>query len=1025
MAKLSIDIGVNLRDSLNNITALSWALEKLNDQTKNLSANFTNLKNIKINPKLIVEQNIIKPSVEIDPVKVENEWSKLQKQWSAAKRELFVKIDANVDAALAESERKWQEWLKRNSNQTLNIKPTVMTGGEAIQRATSNIGTGPVPDIFAQYRLGATSAATVSEFLSSKQEELKSRIASLQNIAKNTSSLQVYEAAQRKIAIAQSQLYDTGNSAYKSFAKIGNTANYANIALVNTGRVLQDLPFGMLGIANNITPLIESFVALRAEAIATGATMKTALLTSLAGPGGLILLVSALTAAMSIAAVGLTYWNREAKGTKQPLSDLQKEVKKSREEFESFKDNVFKDVGNEIVSVNKLIMVIKSETETRERKNAALKELKDINPQIFNQLNEEKLSISVLDAAYQTYISNIRNVIAAKILQKQIEDKTSQVLKLEGTGIEKTEKFLRGSAQATRDGAVANAKYIASLGGNANELLNFAKGLDKTGQTAQGRQQQINSLNQEIQDLYKQLQPLTKTFKIDIQDGKGAGGKSKTAQDAETLQGAFDKIYANIKRINENPLQPFNIKQEQIFATIDEGLKAIQQDKKLGVELNVDLKSPQSKFKSTVKDLQSIAGTAKIDLFTFKIGDDFNKLLEKLKTIGTTADILGTDRMQASINETTASVATLIENTRQFALENAIAFSPAQVNKYYEALALSSFQVNKILQLLGVLKEQKIDIDIDNLVKQYDKANRKIESGYESSIEKFNGKNSYSEIIQQQLKQSEGKLNNAFKALGDSIALRFRPFDPRNIKFLGDIIKFKSEINKAAKKLELTKLAEQLGNEVDSAFTNALTGLFEGIGNIIGGAGAKDTFNQLFANLTTALGKALIKFAVDAAKAKLVVEGLKKTLFSTPAGWIAIAAATAAGIALVASGKLLGNKGFAKGGYVSGDGTGTSDSIPARLSNGEYVMRASSVNQYGVGFMNAVNSGTFKKFANGGLVDSLGLPGIDLTPQKSRALVNRSSMNQMSTIVVGETIIRGQDLKLVLSRADRKYSNIT
>jgi TP901 family phage tail tape measure protein len=45
----------------------------------------------------------------------------------------------------------------------------------------------------------------------------------------------------------------------------------------------------------------------------------------------------------------------------------------------------------------------------------------------------------------------------------------------------------------------------------------------------------------------------------------------------------------------------------------------------------------------------------------------------------------------------------------------------------------------------------------------------------------------------------------------------------------------------------------------------------------------------------------------------------------------------------------------ADGGFISGAGTGTSDSILSRLSNGEFVMRASAVSQYGVGFMNALN----------------------------------------------------------------------
>lgn len=45
----------------------------------------------------------------------------------------------------------------------------------------------------------------------------------------------------------------------------------------------------------------------------------------------------------------------------------------------------------------------------------------------------------------------------------------------------------------------------------------------------------------------------------------------------------------------------------------------------------------------------------------------------------------------------------------------------------------------------------------------------------------------------------------------------------------------------------------------------------------------------------------------------------------------------------------------ASGGLVSGPGTGTSDSIAARLSDGEYVIKASAVQHYGVDFFNALN----------------------------------------------------------------------
>ena len=55
----------------------------------------------------------------------------------------------------------------------------------------------------------------------------------------------------------------------------------------------------------------------------------------------------------------------------------------------------------------------------------------------------------------------------------------------------------------------------------------------------------------------------------------------------------------------------------------------------------------------------------------------------------------------------------------------------------------------------------------------------------------------------------------------------------------------------------------------------------------------------------------------------------------------------------------------AEGGIVYGPGTATSDSIDARLSNGEYVIKASSVNRYGKATFDDLNA---QRFASGGYV---------------------------------------------------------
>lgn len=106
-----------------------------------------------------------------------------------------------------------------------------------------------------------------------------------------------------------------------------------------------------------------------------------------------------------------------------------------------------------------------------------------------------------------------------------------------------------------------------------------------------------------------------------------------------------------------------------------------------------------------------------------------------------------------------------------------------------------------------------------------------------------------------------------------------------------------------------------------------------------------------------------IEIAVNAYYAQI----LAKEIASKSWGGVASAAALMVLIKAAFAGAKALVKGFSSGGYVQGAGTGTSDSIPARLSNGESVMTAkatsmfspilSAFNQLGGGVPIVVNNG--------------------------------------------------------------------
>ena len=92
--------------------------------------------------------------------------------------------------------------------------------------------------------------------------------------------------------------------------------------------------------------------------------------------------------------------------------------------------------------------------------------------------------------------------------------------------------------------------------------------------------------------------------------------------------------------------------------------------------------------------------------------------------------------------------------------------------------------------------------------------------------------------------------------------------------------------------------------------------------------------------------QAVFDRAIQRIAAQQLAESLFGSLFksggaSSIGGWV--------------SGLFRGAFGFAQGGLVRGPGSSTSDSIPARLSAGEYVINAAAVRRVGVAFLHGLN----------------------------------------------------------------------
>jgi|SaaInl4_135m_RNA_FD_contig_123_15922_length_8777_multi_4_in_0_out_2_4 tape measure domain-containing protein len=89
----------------------------------------------------------------------------------------------------------------------------------------------------------------------------------------------------------------------------------------------------------------------------------------------------------------------------------------------------------------------------------------------------------------------------------------------------------------------------------------------------------------------------------------------------------------------------------------------------------------------------------------------------------------------------------------------------------------------------------------------------------------------------------------------------------------------------------------------------------------------------------------------------------------------------------------------ASGGKIRGPGTGTSDSVPAMLSNGEFVINAGATSK-NLALLTAINSGKVGKFAAGGLV---GVPtNMDATSAANSNSADGSSQQIININITGD-----------------------
>ncbi len=248
-----------------------------------------------------------------------------------------------------------------------------------------------------------------------------------------------------------------GTAAAKGIDKFGKSTVNALPATQEFSRVIQDAPFGIQGVGNNIQQLTANFGNLSKQAGGSTKALK-AMVSSLAGPAGVLLAVSAVTTL-------LTVYSDELFNTKNETNEL---VEATKEFVGS--------ANSEISTLNSLLTIARDETKSKQDRNQALTLAKEKTDGYLDSLTLENLQTEQSIKLTDKYVEALIRQAKIKGLQSRISDLYTKKYDAENKSITEQIGFLGKTWAILKNGGDALG---ASIDATNKGLENQAEAVSK------------------------------------------------------------------------------------------------------------------------------------------------------------------------------------------------------------------------------------------------------------------------------------------------------------------------------------------------------------------------------------------------------------------------------------------------------------------------------------------------------------------------------------------------------------------
>ena len=453
-----------------------------------------------------------------------------------------------------------------------------------------------------------------------------------------------------------SKLAANGGQSLQNFAKGSSQAGFA---LTNFNRIVQDAPFGIIGIQNNIDPFLQSFQQLKKETGSTGGALK-ALGSSLIGPAGLLFAVTAITSALTV----LSQNPEKVAGAINYLSGVVDDATESQKAYNEALIDSQSAAKVEIESLDTLVSIAKNETLSRNARAEALKKMKAEYP--------EQLEFLTLETIGSLKAAEAIDTLSKSILRKAKIQATEKLLG------EAFAKQLEATTKSAAEQASTLSKVVgAALGAvGIKNFVTLQNGIENQAKAFKDAGTEIDSYSQILNKL-KTEEAVAGTL---FDDKKGGGTKSiKSVSDVlKDLRVDLQQISNDpgIKTFGEKNAKQFDVYRKSISELTEIGTKpandAIKDLTKTaeGINLPFDkgFKAAQATVKITNTELNALGAT--VDNVAIKVQPLADKFLEAQNSIISSGFIEGFASIGEALGSSLANGESLINAFAKSALDS-------------------------------------------------------------------------------------------------------------------------------------------------------------------------------------------------------------------------------------------------------------------------------------------------------------------------------------------------------------------